>query len=90
MTACMHCIVSGRVQGVFFRENTRQRAHSLGLTGWTRNRTDGTVEVLACGAPDSLVKLQHWLRQGPDAAKVAKISCQQAQDDHYDDFRIHY
>jgi len=90
MTACIRCIVSGRVQGVFFRDSTRQQARALGLTGWTRNLADGTVEVLACGAPNSLLKMQDWLRQGPDAAEIADVSCLQAQDDEYDDFRIRY
>ncbi|KAA0072336.1 acylphosphatase [Rhodanobacter sp. T12-5] len=66
-------IVSGRVQGVFFRASTREQALALGLAGHARNRPDGCVEVLAGGAPDALDALERWLQQGPPAARVDAV-----------------
>lgn len=68
--------VSGRVQGVFFRQSTRQQAEKLGLCGWVRNRADGSVEGLACGAPEALAQLRAWLQQGPAAARVETLAWQ--------------
>lgn len=68
--------VSGRVQGVYFRESTRQQADALSVSGWVRNRADGRVEGLACGAIDALNALRGWLRQGPPAARVDAVDWQ--------------
>lgn len=73
MKARVHIFVSGRVQGVFFRDHTRRWADSLGLTGWVRNLRDGRVEVLAEGAKDRLEDLTAWLKQGPPLAEVQNI-----------------
>jgi len=70
MKQCMHCLVSGRVQGVFFRASAQAEAHRLGVTGWARNRPDGRVEVLACGDPTALEQFREWLGQGPSQARV--------------------
>lgn len=69
----MRFVVSGRVQGVFFRASTRQHALAWGLTGHAVNRDDGSVEVLACGEPGALEDLRRWLHQGPAAARVASV-----------------
>ncbi|MGH8157185.1 MAG: acylphosphatase [Rhodanobacter sp.] len=66
-------IVSGRVQGVFYRASTREQALALGLAGHARNLPDGRVEVLASGPADALVALEHWLRRGPPAARVEAV-----------------
>ena len=66
-------IVSGRVQGVFFRASTQREAIDLGLAGWVRNRLDGSVEVLACGPAAALESFEKWLEIGPDYAKVTNI-----------------
>lgn len=68
--ACRRFTVTGRVQGVFFRDSTRRKAKALGLTGYARNRPDGSVEVLACGPVESLDKLGEWLHDGPRMAAV--------------------
>ncbi len=73
MTQCRRYYVSGRVQGVFFRDSTRRRALGLGLSGWARNLPDGRVEVLACGAPQALAELEAWLWQGPPHARVDEV-----------------
>ena len=62
--------VSGLVQGVFFRANTRTKAESLGLVGFVRNTADGGVEVVAEGERAQLEGLVAWCRQGPPAARV--------------------
>ena len=67
------CYVSGRVQGVFFRAATLQRAFELGVTGYAKNLADGRVEVLACGEQGAVVQLCDWLWQGPPSAKVTRI-----------------
>ncbi|MGM0552847.1 MAG: acylphosphatase [Pseudomonadota bacterium] len=65
--------VRGRVQGVFFRASTREQAEPLGLAGHARNLPDGSVEVLAVGAPEALDRLGEWLRQGPRMARVEAV-----------------
>ncbi len=73
---CMHCSVSGRVQGVFFRASAQQRAQELGLTGYARNLIDGRVEIYACGDQPSLNAFQDWLWQGPEYANVTSVQCE--------------
>ncbi len=66
-------LISGRVQGVFFRDSTRRQAEPLGLTGHAINLSDGRVEVLAHGEPEALDQLEQWLHQGPAAARVEEV-----------------
>ena len=70
---CRRFRVTGRVQGVFFRDSARRTARSLGLTGHARNMEDGSVEVLACGSADSLDRLAAWLGEGPKLAVVERV-----------------
>lgn len=67
------CFVAGRVQGVFYRASTRQKAHELGCRGYARNLPDGRVEVLAVGEPQAVHALIEWLWQGPPAAHVTAV-----------------
>jgi acylphosphatase len=69
-------VVSGRVQGVWFRAATREKAVALRLSGHAVNLPDGRVEVLVCGAADAVEKLRNWLWQGPELARVASVDCQ--------------
>lgn len=71
--ACARFVVSGRVQGVFFRASTREEALRLGLRGHARNLPDGSVEVVACGADAALRELERWLALGPPLASVARV-----------------
>lgn len=71
--SCRRFLVSGRVQGVFFRASTRERARQLGLTGHALNLEDGRVEVLAYGHDGVLDELRAWLQQGPPAADVTSV-----------------
>jgi acylphosphatase len=67
------CHVSGRVQGVFFRASTRDKAVQLGCTGHARNLPDGRVEVLVVGEPSAVQGLIDWLWIGPPAARVSQV-----------------
>ena len=69
----VRCIVSGRVQDVFYRATTADRARGLGLRGWASNLADGTVEVVVCGAEASVAALCAWLWEGPPAARVTGV-----------------
>jgi acylphosphatase len=69
------CFVAGRVQGVFYRASTRQRAQELGCRGYAHNLPDGRVEVLAIGEPAAVHALVEWLRRGPPAAHVTDVKC---------------
>ncbi|HEB56002.1 MAG TPA: acylphosphatase [Gammaproteobacteria bacterium] len=77
MKICVHCIVEGQVQGVFFRASTQQQAEKLGLTGFAHNRADGGVDVLACGEKEAVAQLCEWLKSGPPAAQVETVSCRE-------------
>jgi acylphosphatase len=67
---CLHAIVSGRVQGVGFRQHTDAHAQRLELDGWVRNLAQGQVEVLMEGKEVAVRELRDWLAQGPAAAEV--------------------
>lgn len=69
----LHAIVTGIVQGVNFRYYTRQQARRLLLTGWVRNRVDGSVEVIAEGKREALEQLLDFLRTGPPSARVEGV-----------------
>jgi len=63
-------VVSGRVQGVYYRASTQQQARRLAVAGWVRNRPDGSVEAWLEGAPDAVEALLAWMRRGPAGARV--------------------
>jgi acylphosphatase len=67
-------IVTGRVQGVFFRYTTQQQAVELGLTGWAKNRSDGSVEVIAHGSEAQIKALESYLWEGPRKAHVENVT----------------
>jgi len=68
-----HIIVKGDVQGVFFRANARNAAQSLAITGWVRNRPDGSVEIVAEGQADKVNHFLHWCHKGPELARVDDV-----------------
>jgi len=78
VSVCVRCRVSGRVQGVFYRASTRERALALGLRGYARNLPDGSVEVLACGPEAAVRELEAWLWEGPPLARVTQVRCEPA------------
>ena len=69
----LHFIISGRVQGVFFRATTKSKAIELGISGWVSNLPDGRVEVFAYAEPTQLSELEGWLWKGPSAAQVTDV-----------------
>lgn len=71
--ACARFLVTGKVQGVFFRASTREQALRLGLCGYAKNLADGQVEVVASGNDESLAELEEWLHHGPPAARVESV-----------------
>lgn len=73
MRECRKCLVAGRVQGVYYRAATQQKARELGVTGHARNLPDGRVEVLACGELAAVDALCEWLWQGPPHAQVTEV-----------------
>jgi acylphosphatase len=89
MKARVHVLVSGRVQGVFFREHTRHWAGSLGLTGCVRNLWDGRVEVVAEGERERIEDLIARLKQGPPLALVENLDVAWEEvKNEFSDFRI--
>jgi len=83
------CLVSGRVQGVYYRASARQRAHAAGIAGHARNLPDGRVEVLACGEEQAVLRFIEWLWIGPAAAKVTEVTCEEvalAEHEHPEGF----
>lgn len=85
---CIHCLVAGRVQGVFFRASAREVAEELGLTGWVRNLPDGRVEVVAVGDAQALARFRDWLRQGPERAVVTSVQCQECRPQPFARFEV--
>jgi acylphosphatase len=73
METAARFVVSGKVQGVFFRASTREQAQRLQLRGHARNRDDGCVEVLAVGPAQAVDALAGWLRHGPPGARVDHV-----------------
>ncbi len=67
-------VVRGQVQGVFFRDGSHREAQRRGLTGWVRNRDDGTLEVAVQGKADAVDDFVRWAEQGPSAAQVNSVA----------------
>ncbi|MEO0115796.1 MAG: acylphosphatase [candidate division WOR-3 bacterium] len=83
--------VSGRVQGVFFRDFTRENSLQLNLTGWVRNLPDGRVEVVVEGEKENILQLIERLKQGPPAAKVKEVNVTwQTYRGEFSDFSIRW
>lgn len=76
MTICKKCLISGKVQGVFYRASSQQQAEKLALTGYAINLADGSVEILVCGAMKQVEEMCNWLWKGPGGAKVKDVVCE--------------
>ena len=69
----LHLTVHGRVQGVYFRQSMQNEAQRLALSGWVRNRSDGTVEAVVHGESGAVDAILHWAQRGPDLARVERV-----------------
>lgn len=83
-----HVFVSGRVQGVSFRDATRSQAEQLGLSGWVRNTQDGQVEAVFEGDADTVQQMVEWCRSGPSSADVADLSVDNEQPENLSSFEV--
>ena len=83
-------VISGRVQGVFFRDTCERMASGLGVRGWVRNRSDGTVEVAAEGSRDAVDALLAWCREGPPRSSVTGIQVHDEPTRAERGFRVRY
>lgn len=81
-------LVSGRVQGVYYRDSCRSVARRLGVGGWVRNLVDGTVEVVAEGGRTSVEELVEWCRHGPPHAVVRRVEVSEEPPVGEPDFRV--
>lgn len=91
MKSKVQVIISGRVQGVWFRANTKNKAEQLGITGWVRNTDDGKVEALFEGEDDLIKEMLEWCKHGPTMAKVTDVKVKKNPDqDEYNSFLIKY
>ena len=85
---CIRAIVHGKVQGVFYRDSTRQQAEALGITGWVKNNKDGTVELHACGEAETIASLIDWLHKGPARAHVTSVDWHEIPMENHGEFLI--
>lgn len=88
MEICKRCVVSGRVQGVFFRHSTQKKALALGVKGWVRNLSNGDVECFLYGEQTQVEELCKWLHRGPAAAKVIQVTIEEAPFEVHIDFVV--
>ncbi|HEX7810885.1 MAG TPA: acylphosphatase [Burkholderiales bacterium] len=73
--------IRGHVQGVYYRESMRQQARAVGVTGWVRNRADGSVEAVVQGDHMAVERMIDWARRGPPAARVDEVRIEEADDE---------
>ena len=88
MSVRRRVIARGRVQGVFFRDSTRRRAESLGVTGWATNRDDGAVEAVFEGEPEAVESMVEYARSGPGQASVTDLEVTEEDPEGLSSFRI--
>ena len=79
MAKAVEVTVTGQVQGVFFRAETRREAGRLGVAGWVRNEPDGSVAAHFEGEPDALEAMVTWCREGPKRARVEHVDVHEAE-----------
>jgi len=86
MAVTRHITISGRVQGVGYRDSLREQALARGVAGWVRNRRDGTVEAVLQGDDAAVGAIVEWARRGPPAARVLEVQERAASGEHNRDY----
>lgn len=84
----INLVVSGQVQGVFYRRTAKVEAEKLGIGGWVRNKTDGTVEISVSGEEKNIAEFIKWCKKGPPFAKVKNVEVKDRKPEDYDEFSI--
>lgn len=86
-----HIYISGFVQGVFFRDSTREKAQELGVKGWVRNLADGRVEIMVEGEKKKVKELVEWSKRGPMISKVESVEIKEREyKEEFGSFEIKY
>ncbi len=83
-----HVYISGNVQGVFFRDSTRQKAEELGLVGWVKNMPDGRVEAVFEGPSSAVQEMLDWCKEGPSQATVEDIDAEHEEPEELTSFEV--
>lgn len=84
----IHLIVSGKVQGVFFRDNTRKKAEELGIKGYAKNLQNGTVEIIVEGDEEKINELIDFIKKGPGIARVKDIKLKHKKPENFKSFKV--
>jgi acylphosphatase len=84
----VHLIISGKVQGVFYRVSAKEKADELGISGWVKNTASGDVEILAVGATDKIQEFIEWCHKGPRRAKVTGVTITEKETEDHKGFEI--
>ncbi len=92
MKSNVHVVISGRVQGVWFRASVQQKAEQLGITGWVRNTSEGCVEAIFEGEEELVKEMVEWCHRGPPLAKVENVEVKNIQEptNGFDGLSIRY
>lgn len=90
MKQAYEILIYGKVQGVFFRHNTKKKADELGIEGYVKNMPDGSVKIVAMAGNDNMQEFLDWCRKGPSSAEVDDIEYSKVSADKgYDGFKVH-
>ncbi len=85
-----HVFIEGKVQGVFFRDNAKNKADELDVKGWIKNLADGRVEAVFSGDDKNVEEIIGWCRQGPSSADVTYVNVRSEEPKEFDDFEVRY
>lgn len=84
----LYLLISGKVQGVFYRAEAKKQANTLGLKGWVKNTTDDKVEAVVSGTEEKLNQFVEWCKNGPRQAQVTDVSVIQTDEQNFEDFEV--
>lgn len=88
MVKTVSILVKGKVQGVYFRQSTKEVARTIGVTGTVANLRDGSVQIEATGTEEQITQLSNWCFHGPSAAKVTSVEVRDLPPKQFDSFKI--